>query len=136
MQITLGKRRKNDGNNSITSKKISTEETYHPTEASKPELKIGEAGVGDFVALRLVKYEDEIPQIAKVVRKDGFDVTVEWWVGTYSNLWTEWKEKKQVVKETVPRNAIIMKVQLTKSRRLPTALIQKLKDAYNSIELI
>ena len=94
MQITLGKRRKNDGNNSITSKKISTEETYHPTEASKPELKIGEAGVGDFVALRLEKYEDEIPQIAKVVGKDGFDVTVEWWVGTYSNLWTEWKEKK------------------------------------------
>ena len=35
------------GNNSIASKKKSTEETYHPTEDSKPELKNGEAGVGD-----------------------------------------------------------------------------------------
>ena len=48
------------------------------------------------VALRLVKYRmPEIPQIAKVVRKDGFDVTVEWWVGTYTSTFGQSGRKKK-----------------------------------------
>ena len=89
------------------------------------------------VALRLHKYADEIPQIGRVVDLTDLDVTVEWWVGTYRDTWREWKKKGAVVKETMPRNAIIHgRVQLTKSLRLTAATVRELKRAYDAKELI
>ena len=42
---------------------------------------------GDFVALSLFKYEDEIPQIGRVVAVDEINVTIEWWIGSYHTTW-------------------------------------------------
>ena len=49
------------------------------------------------VSLRLHKYELDIPQIGKIVRLNTLDVTVEWWIGSYSSTWIEWKEKGTVM---------------------------------------
>ena len=40
---------------------------------------------GDFVAVYLDKYKDEVPQIGKVLREDSSNtIEVEWWTGSYS----------------------------------------------------
>ena len=89
------------------------------------------------VALRLHKYEDEVPQIGKVVDLTEMDVTVEWWVGTYHSTWIEWKERGEVIKETFPQNAILSSnIDFTKSRRLTLACINRLKHAYTLKEFI
>jgi len=93
--------------------------------------------VGCMVALRLQKYSEDIPQIAKVVKLTELDVTVEWWIGAYGDTWREWKERGRVITETFPRNAVIHhNIRFTKSLRLPKHLITELKDAYRSKELI
>ena len=47
---------------------------------------------------RLFKYNDEIPQIGKVVELDEMNVMIEWWIGIFRDIWRQWKEKKNVVK--------------------------------------
>ncbi len=79
------------------------------------------------VALRLDKYADEIPQIGKVVKLTDMDVTVEWWIGCYSDTWREWKERGAVVTETFPRNAIIYSgIHFTKTFRLRGSTVNPL----------
>lgn len=40
---------------------------------------------GDFVAVYLEKYKDEVPQIGKIVKEDSSNsIEVEWWTGSYS----------------------------------------------------
>ena len=63
------------------------------TDQSKP-LPSNHCCVGDFVALRLVKYEDEIPQIGKVLEVDNMNVTVEWWIGGYGSVGRKKKENQ------------------------------------------
>ena len=92
---------------------------------------------GSFVALRLVKYDDEVPQLAKVVRVSDMDVTVDWWTGRFRDVWTEWKVKGKVVRETYPRNAIIRgSITLSRSNRLSAALVKELQELYKDIEFI
>ena len=103
---------------------------------SKPVLS-NHCCVGDFVALRLSKYEDEIPQIGKVVKVDEMNVTIEWWIGNYSKTWICWRQEKgEPVTETVPRNAVIHKVTFTKSMRISSNLKEDLKYLYGNTELI
>lgn len=92
---------------------------------------------GDFVALRLSKYDDEIPQIGRVVAVDEMDVTIEWWIGSYNTTWICWKkEKGEPIIETVPKNAVIYKVTFTKSMRISSSLKTNLKHIYENTELI
>lgn len=89
------------------------------------------------VALRLVCYSDEIPQIGKISDLTETEVTVEWWIGGYTNPWVEWKRKNCVVKETFPRNAILCgDISFTKGLRLTPKTITKLRSMYDSKELI
>ena len=89
------------------------------------------------VALRLHKYADEIPQIGKIIGMTDLDVTVEWWVGSYSDTWMQWKERGSVITETIPRNAVLYSpVAFTKSLRLSSKTVEELKCAYNKKELI
>ena len=75
--------------------------------------------VGKFAALRLKKYDDEVPQIAKVKTITNLEVTVEWWIGRWGDTWTEWKQQGKAVEETVHQNAIIMApIELSRSNRL------------------
>ena len=92
---------------------------------------------GDFVALRLVKYDDEVPQLAKVEAVTEMDVTIQWWTGRYRDVWTEWKVRGTVVTETVPRNAIIKGcIKLSRSNRMSNVLVEELKSLYHDIEFI
>ena len=93
--------------------------------------------VGCFAALRLAKYYDEIPQIGRVVALDTMNVTVEWWLGAYTDNWREWKVRGKVVTETFPRNAVLCAdITFTKSFRLPSSFVSKLKSLYSCKELI
>ena len=99
-------------------------------------MNIGVTDVGEFVALRLSKY-DEVPQIAKVIKIDQDDVTVEWWIGSYYDNWREWKQRKQVVKESFHRNAVIKSgFTFTASQRLRTSTITELRQLYDMVEFI
>lgn len=66
---------------------------------SKPKIWPGE-----FVALRLAKYDDEVPQLAKVETMTDVDGKIQWWCGRYHDVW---KVQGTVMTETVPRNAVI-----------------------------
>ena len=93
--------------------------------------------VGVMVALRLASYYDEIPQIGKIIELTETDVTVEWWIGGYSNPWVQWKKKNEPVSETFPRNAILCGgVTFTRGFRLLPEAIKKLRSLYASKELI
>lgn len=117
-------------------KPATTSEPDHP-EDSTPTLHIGKAEIGEFVALRLAKYDDEVPQIAKVVAMDELNVTVQWWMGSFSDSWREWKEKKKVVEETFHRNAIIKSgITFTASKRLSHAITQELRKLYRMVEFM
>ena len=106
-------------------------------ENSSPALHIGMANIGDFVALRLAKYDDEVPQVAKVVKIDEMEVTVQWWMGSFSDCWREWKDRNVVVEETFHRNAIIKSgLTFTATMRLPRQLVQELKALYEMVEFI
>ena len=88
-------------------------------------------------ALRLAKYDDEIPQIGQVVDLDELDVTVEWWIGRYADTWKCWKDKKGVpIQETFPKTAVLQRVIFTKSLRLNTSVKEELKIAYENVEFI
>ena len=88
------------------------------------------------MALRLVKYDDEIPQIARVIGLSELDVTIEWWIGRYTSTWVEWKTGGEFNIETVPKNAIIKILQLTRAQRICKEDINLLKNLYKDIELI
>ena len=78
------------------------------TSTNEPAIK-----VGDFVSFKMQKYEDEIPQIGKVIVYDGRKITVEWWTGTYSTTWTECRQKGTILTEELDVEAVLQPVTLT-----------------------
>ena len=64
--------------------------------------------VGKFAALRLHKYDDEVPQLARILSIGEMEVNIEWWIGGWSNNWSPWKTRGVINTESVHRNAIIM----------------------------
>ena len=93
--------------------------------------------IGKFAALRLKKYDDEVPQLAKVKAIDDLEVHVEWWIGRWSDTWKEWKQQGKLVTETVHKNAIIMApIELSRSNRLVKSTITQLQKIYEDIEFI
>ena len=101
---------------------------------SRSEPSPTEITAGTYVACYLQKYCDEEPQLSKVVCIDGEQLEVEWLVGSYSEPWTVWKEKRGreyvTWKELIPMHAVLFPVSLTKTQRLPSSLILKLKTLY------
>ena len=89
-----------------------------------------------FAALRLAKYNDEIPQIGKIIDIQEFNVTIEWWIGTYSTNWMPWKSNGQLNLETVHENAIIMTLELAKTQRIQKNDISALKNLYSDVEFM
>lgn len=69
-----------------------------------------------------------------MVNNEGGNLTVEWLVGSYSEPWTIWKEKKGreyvTWKEEIPKQAVLFPVTLSKAHRLSNSLILKLKAVY------
>ena len=99
--------------------------------------KVNKPTIGKFAALRLKKYDDEVPQIAKVTAINDLDVDVEWWIGRWRDTWKEWRQQGKLVTETVHKNAIVMApIELSRSNRLINSTISQLQKIYEDIEYI
>jgi hypothetical protein len=92
--------------------------------------------IGNFVALKIQSYCDELPQIGKVVVINETSVTVDWLVGTYSSTFSYWKEKGEVIQEHFPLRGVICPLKFTTSMRLARPDIAALKNIYTSTEFV
>ena len=63
-----------------------------PLKALTPDQLLQSIKVGQFVVLKLLQYQEDLPQIGKVTQIDVFSVTVDWLVGSYSGTFGYWKE--------------------------------------------
>lgn len=100
---------------------------------SKPPVAI--LSVGTIVACFIPRYSDEEPQLGKVINiGDDENVEVEWMIGSYAEPWRIWKEKKGkeyvTWKDIIPKDAILFPVALSKTDRLLSSDIARLKIAY------
>lgn len=92
--------------------------------------------VGMIVACYLSEYEDEEPQIGKVValEKDSDNAIIEWMTGTYSEPWVVYKYRTggsySTWRETVPITSILFPITLTASDRITSTLKSHLQSAY------
>ena len=68
-----------------------------PTPSEITEL-LQSTQVGQFAAMKLKKYNDEIPQIGKVKNVREKEIQVEWWIGRWNNTWRMWKTRGAVNK--------------------------------------
>ena len=86
--------------------------------------------VTDFVAGKSDKYNDR-PLIGQVTSINKHDITIDWFVGTYSGVWKTWRgqEGGKTVTYTAMTD-ILQTVPFTKVWRLPTATIATLKNLY------
>ena len=82
-------------------------------------------------------YADEEPQLGKVTKecdKNCAEIEVEWMVGTYSEPWQLWKQRKgrsyTTWKEKIPSTAVLLPVNLTNAGRLSKSVISELKLMY------
>ena len=86
--------------------------------------------------MKCQKYK-EWPLIGKITAVDGVNITIDWYVGTYTGTWKEWHGRKDgkavIFSDTIPLKDILMKVSFTKSMRLPSMIIPALKELYLSI---
>ena len=90
---------------------------------------------GDHVAVNCNKYDDR-PLIGKITALDYStnNATTEWYVGTYSGTWKQWRGRKDgkavIFTDVIPFKNILTKVHFTKSMRLPSEIISTVKDLY------
>ena len=111
-----------------------TEEGFKASNQMQLQLRCGMQ-----VACFVPEYEEEEPQIGTVTAIPGGskNVEIEWMLGSYSQPWTVYKrrEKGRYVtwKEMISVSAILFPIELTRSCRLSTGLVKKLKHAYKEI---
>ena len=120
-----------------TSSAANTSSATKPSSAANISGSIAEfdkATAGTILVCYLSKYSDEEPQLGKVVDSQGDKLIIEWLVGSYSEPWTIWKKKKGkdcvTWTEAISKPAVLFPVTLSKSNRLSTCAILKLKTAY------
>ena len=90
--------------------------------------------VGQFVACKLKKFEDEKPQFGQVISLlDGGKIVIEWWVGSYSSMWVKWKIRGVTQVEEMAVHSILKnRINLTKTNRLTKTDVQELKMLYTA----
>ena len=98
---------------------------------------MAEVEKGEFVALGLNEFKDELPQIARVLMIEEYVITVEWWVGPYSGTWNPWIVKSVEQTAVVHRNCIVLgNITLSKSNRLAKHIVERLKSIYENFEFM
>ena len=85
------------------SKRATDADTTVPSELATNSLKqlehdniLKEVSPGDFIALQIMQYREELTKIRKVVELNESSVSVEWPVGSYSGTFSFWKERGRV----------------------------------------
>lgn len=91
---------------------------------------------GDYVALKIMKYHEDLPQIGKVIKISKSSVCVDWLVGSYSATFAFWKEKGKVIREVFPLRGIVCPIELTSAMKLKKQDISSLKNLYISAEFV
>ena len=90
------------------------------------------------MAVKCDKYQER-PLIGKITAldHDTDNATIEWYVGTYSGMWKQWRGRKDgkpvIFSDVIPIKNILTKVYFTKSMRLPPKLISTIKELYLSV---
>ena len=151
MQIIIGKKRQQSagGTTPKPKKKKASESDPVPTPTETADTSITTPGaqtdtnppvnieIGHFAALRLKEYDDEVPQIARVMAIRELDLDIEWWIGRYNDTWNQWKTRGQPNVQTVHKNAIIMApISLSRSNWLSNDTVLHLKKLYEDIEFM
>ena len=89
-----------------------------PLKALTPDQLFQCIQVGQFVVLKLLQYQEDLPQIGKVIQIDASSVTVNWLVGSYSGTFGYWKEKGKVISGEYPLRAVVCSIKLTPSMKI------------------
>ena len=88
---------------------------------------------GEYVAVKCGKYKER-PLIGRISEVDNVNITIDWYIGTYSDTWKEWRGRQDgkpvIFSDSIPVKDILMKVSFTKSMRLPSSVIRSLKELY------
>ena len=94
--------------------------------------------VGEFVACKLKKYEEEEPQIGQVTSLlEGGKIIIEWWVGTYSTIWVTWKIRGITQTEELSAQGVLKNnIHLTKTNRLTNIDVKELKLLYTTTTFV
>lgn len=83
------------------------------------------------------KYEDEEPQLAKIVNVKSESIEVHWMQGSYSDPWHPCKRKMgrqyEPWIEEIPRSTVLYQVVLTSNSRLTEPMKKKLKLSYSKL---
>ena len=75
----------------------STFEIVSTTKELDPGDIEGKVCVSDYVAMKIERYRQELPQIGKVKEINSSTVTVEWLIGSYSGIFMFWKERGVII---------------------------------------
>ena len=84
-----------------------------------------------YVVLKLIKYEEELPQIGRVEKINSSTVTVNWLIGSYSGVFSFWKEKGKVICETYPIRSVMCSILFSSSMRMNKKDVQSIKLLQN-----
>jgi hypothetical protein len=89
------------------------------------------------VALFVIGYSDEIPQIGEVLEVNNEDILLHWWDGTYSGSWRALVKRQGRPSapwtELVKKSNVLFEVSLTKSLKLSKATQERLHKAYEPL---
>ena len=85
------------------------------------------------VAVRSDKYSEK-PLIGQVTEVNKDDITINWYIGTFSGYWKEWKGRQDgksvIFSDTIPFKDILQSVSFTKTMKLPPKTVAALKELY------
>ena len=106
------------------SKRATDADTTVPSEATNSQKQLEhdnilkEVSPGDFIALQIMQYREELTQIGKVVKLNESSVSVEWLVGSYSGTFSFWKERGRVICESFLLRGTVCRLKLTPAMNL------------------
>ena len=90
----------------------------------EPNEILKNVNVGDYVALIIKQYNEDLPRIGKVVKINDSSITVDWLVGSYSGFW---RERGKVIRELYPLRGTMCNLKLTPAMKLTKVDICTLK---------
>ena len=137
LQIQLGKRpakqkgkpekrAKTKDTSQTISEKIPAETTTGTVKHLDPEEALKSVHIGDYLAMNIFQYKDELPQIGKVLKIDASRVEIDWLIGSYSGIFTFWKERGVVIRDIYPLCGVMFPVKFTQSMRLEKTYVSTL----------
>lgn len=86
----------------------------------------------DVVSL-IIEDSDELPVIGKVLKVDTEELWVEYWRGGWETKWRPWRERGKVWRDQLPKRCVLLAFQLNQDNKLPTKIVNELKEIYGNV---